>query len=49
MPTEMVFLLVGISLLFALFFLGVFIWAVKSGQFSDNHTPPLRILIDDKE
>ncbi len=28
-------------------FLGIFIWAVKNGQFDDNETPPYRILFDD--
>ena len=28
-------------------FLAAFIWAVKSGQFDDNETPPYRILFDD--
>jgi len=28
-------------------FLAAFIWAVKSGQFDDTSTPPLRLLTDD--
>ena len=28
-------------------FLVAFVWAVKSGQFDDTATPPLRILFDD--
>lgn len=30
-------------------FLGVFLWAVKSGQFDDDTTPSIRILFDDEE
>lgn len=28
-------------------FLGAFIWAVRSGQFDDTETPPIRMLFDD--
>jgi cbb3-type cytochrome oxidase maturation protein len=49
MSNEIVFMLVGFSLAFALTFLAAFIWAVKSGQFEDRTTPALRILVDDKE
>lgn len=41
------YLLIGVSLLAALIFLGVFIWAVKTGQFEDSETPSIRILFDD--
>lgn len=41
------YLLIGASLVVALIFLAAFIWAVKSGQFDDNETPPYRILFDD--
>lgn len=41
------YLLIGVSLLAALVFLGAFIWAVKSGQFDDNETPSIRMLFDD--
>ncbi len=41
------YLLIGVSLLAALIFLGAFIWAVKSGQFDDNETPSIRMLFDD--
>ena len=29
-------------------FLIAFLWAVKTGQFEDNYSPPSRILFDDK-
>jgi len=41
------YLLISASLVAALIFLGLFIWAVKSGQFDDNYTPSIRILFDD--
>lgn len=41
-------MLVGFSLLAALFFLGSFIWAVKSGQYDDDYTPSVRMLFDDE-
>jgi cbb3-type cytochrome oxidase maturation protein len=40
------YLLIGVSLLVALIFLGLFIWAVKSGQYDDYETPSYRILFD---
>ncbi len=42
------YLLIGVSLLAALIFLGAFIWAVRNGQFEDNDTPARRILFDDE-
>jgi cbb3-type cytochrome oxidase maturation protein len=41
------YLLIGVSLLVALVFLALFIWAVKSGQYDDYETPSYRILFDD--
>ena len=46
---NILYLLIGVSLLAALVFLGLFIWAVKSGQYDDNYTPSVRILFDDDE
>jgi cbb3-type cytochrome oxidase maturation protein len=37
-----------VSLVIALFFLLSFLWATKSGQFEDDHTPSIRILFDDE-
>lgn len=42
------YLLIGVSLLAAIIFLAAFIWAVKTGQFDDNETPPYRMLFDDE-
>ena len=41
------FLLIGISLLLAIGFLFAFIVAVQKGQFEDEYTPSVRILLDD--
>ena len=30
-------------------FLGAFVWAVRTGQFDDTATPPLRVLFEDSE
>lgn len=43
------YLLIGASLIVALIFLALFIWAVKSGQFDDSETPSYRVLFDDDE
>ncbi len=42
-------LLISISLLVALGFLGSFIWSVRNGQYDDDYTPSVRMLFDDKE
>ena len=42
-------ILILASLGLATFFLGAFIWAVKSSQFEDTCTPSLRVLTDDSE
>lgn len=46
---EAMFLLIGVSLMVALVFLGGFIWAVKTGQFEDCYTPSMKILLDEQE
>ena len=44
-----ILVLIGFSLLVALFFLGAFLWAVKSGQYDDKYTPSVRMLFDDNK
>jgi len=44
---KIIFVLILISLLIALGFLGAFFWAVKSGQYEDDYTPSVRILFED--
>lgn len=46
---EIIYLMIGGSLLIALIFLGAFIWAAKSGQFEEDFAPAVRILFDDPE
>jgi cbb3-type cytochrome oxidase maturation protein len=45
---DIIFLLIGVSLVMALGFLIAFIWSVKSGQMDDDYTPSVRILFEDK-
>lgn len=44
-----VILLIAISLLIALIFLGVFYWNIRSGQYDDLYTPSVRMLFDDEK
>ena len=43
---SVIYILILVSILLAGGFLAAFIWAVKSGQFDDTHTPSIRILFD---
>ena len=45
---NILYFLVGSSVLMALIFLGAFFWAYKTGQNDDVHTPGIRILFDDE-
>lgn len=45
---EVIFILIGFSLLIALGFLFAFIWATKTGQYDDDYTPSIRMLFDDE-
>ena len=42
-----IYILIAFALCFAGFFLGAFIWAMKTGQYDDADTPAQRILFDD--
>ena len=42
-----IYLLIPLSILMALIFLGGFIWAVRSGQWEDTSTPSMRLLNED--
>ena len=44
---SVILILILASLTVALVFVGSFIWAVRSGQFEDTSTPPMRILSED--
>jgi cbb3-type cytochrome oxidase maturation protein len=41
---SVIFLLIPLSVLIAVTFLGAFIWAVRSGQYEDTYTPSVRLL-----
>ncbi|MBN8247255.1 MAG: cbb3-type cytochrome oxidase assembly protein CcoS [Verrucomicrobia bacterium] len=45
---SVILLLIPLSLAFAGAFLAAFFWAVRSGQYEDTGTPPLRLLGDDR-
>jgi cbb3-type cytochrome oxidase maturation protein len=45
---NILYFLVGCSVLMALIFLGAFIWSLKNGQHDDVYTPGVRILFDDE-
>lgn len=43
-----IYLMLIVSLIIALFFLVSFFWATKNGQFDDDYTPSVRILFEDE-
>ncbi|MFL0353638.1 cbb3-type cytochrome oxidase assembly protein CcoS [Xanthomarina sp. GH4-25] len=43
-----IYILLGISILVAIFFFIIFIMAVRSGQFDDGYTPSVRMLFEDE-
>jgi cbb3-type cytochrome oxidase maturation protein len=45
---SIIFLLIPLSILFAVAFLFAFIWSVRSGQYEDTTTPSMRVLLDDQ-
>jgi cbb3-type cytochrome oxidase maturation protein len=45
---SVIFLLIPLSIVIALCFLGAFIWAVRSGQYEDTCTPSMRLLLEEK-
>ncbi len=44
---SVIIILIAASLIVALGFLIVFIWSVKNGQYDDDYTPSVRMLLDD--
>lgn len=44
----MIYIMIIVSLVVAVFFLVSFIWATKSGQFDDDYTPSVRVLFEDE-
>ncbi|WNM20370.1 cbb3-type cytochrome oxidase assembly protein CcoS [Flavobacterium capsici] len=45
---SVIYMLIGISILVAVFFLYAFIRAVKNGQYDDDYTPSVRMLFEDE-
>jgi len=45
---SVIILLLMASISVAALFLAAFIWSVKSGQYDDEASPPMRMLFDDK-
>jgi cbb3-type cytochrome oxidase maturation protein len=43
-----IYLMLIVSLVIALFFLVSFFWATKTGQYDDDYSPSIRILFDDE-
>ncbi len=46
---SVIVLLIVVSIAVAAAFLGMFLWAVKDGQYDDDTTPAIRILFDDHD
>ncbi len=46
---NIIYFLIGCSVLLALGFLGAFFWAQRTGQNDDLYTPSMRMLLDDEE
>lgn len=44
---NILYFLIGTSVIMALFFLVAFFWALKNGQHDDVYTPAVRMLFDD--
>lgn len=45
---SVIYLLIVVSIVVALCFLGAFLWAVKDGQYEDDISPAVRMLFDDE-
>ena len=46
---EIISYLIPLALLLGLTFVGLFIWATKSGQFDDLETPSRRMLFEEED
>ena len=45
---DVIFFMIGVSLLMAFGFLGAFFWSMSKGQNDDLNTPAMRILLEDE-
>jgi len=46
---EVIYLLIPVAIILTIIIVGVFIWAIRHGQFDDLEGPAHRILIDDDQ
>lgn len=46
---NILYFLIGCSILVALIFLGAFFWSMKTGQNDDMETPAMRILFEEEK
>ncbi len=46
---SVILVLITASFALAIVFLGLFVWAIKSGQFEDDYTPSVRILLEETD
>ena len=46
---SVILLLIPLSIVIACAFLAAFVWAVRSGQYEDTCTPPMRLLLDETD
>ena len=44
----MIYIMLIVSLCLAVFFLGIFLWAARTGQYDDDYSPSVRILFEDE-
>jgi cbb3-type cytochrome oxidase maturation protein len=45
---SVIYILLAVSIIVAILFFAVFVFAVKSGQYDDSYTPSVRILFEDE-
>lgn len=46
---SVIYILISVSFLVAIGFLAAFIWSVRNGQYDDDYSPSVRMLMDPKE
>jgi len=46
---QILFFMIGVSLMMGLVFLGAFFWATRSGQNDDLFTPGMRVLLEEDD
>lgn len=45
---SVIYILLAVSIIVAILFFAVFVFAVKSGQYDDSYTPSVRMLFEDE-